>query len=132
MNTIDTAPSSEAAFAAAISSNANWIRYNNLKRFYYAGASYGTFSALTVASNQMVSANASLTDLTLFANGSLTDTIAVALAKVPANTNFLAFLQTFVSAIYSDSVLGMVYAGGNLAAEASDFYNAWNTYRTSI
>jgi hypothetical protein len=79
----------------------------------------------------MVSANASLTNLTLFANGSLTDTIVLALSKAPINTNFLSFLQTFATN-YSDSVLGMVYAGGNLAAEASDFYNAWNTYRTSI
>jgi hypothetical protein len=130
MNTIDTAPSAEAAFAAAISGSANWVRYT-VKRFYYGGVSFQAYSGLTIASNQMVSANASSTNLTLFANGSLTDTLALAGAKAPANTNFLSFLQTLATN-YSDSVLGMVYAGGNLAAEASDFYNAWNTYRTSI
>jgi hypothetical protein len=130
MNTIDTAISAEAAFAAAITGSANWVRYST-KRFYYSGVSFQAYSGLTIASNQMVIANASLTNLTLFANGSLTDTIVLAGAKSPANTNFLAFLQTFATN-YSDSVLGMVYAGGNLAAEASDFYNAWNTYRTSI
>jgi hypothetical protein len=132
MNTIDTSLTSvESAFASQLLSSINWVRYTN-KRFYYgASAASQAYSGLTIASNQMVSANASLTNLTLFANGSLTDTLAVADPKIPSSTNFLAFRLIYASG-FSDSVLGMVYAGGNLEAEASDFYNAWNTYRTSI
>jgi hypothetical protein len=130
MNTVDTAPATEAAFAAAIPGNANWIRYA-VKRFYYTGSSFQAYSGLTIASNQMVIANASLTNLTLFANGSLTDTIALAIVKNPSNSNFLSFYQTFTTG-FSDSILGMVYAGGNLEAEAGDFYTAWNTYLTSL
>ena len=131
MDTIDTAILAEAAFAAAIPNSANWIRYG-AKRFYYQGTvAFQAYAGLTIASNQMVIGNASSTDLTLFANGALTDTIILASFKGVANTNFISFYQTFTNG-YSDSVLGMVYAGGNLEAEAADFYTAWNTYRTSI
>ena len=131
MDTIDTSVSAEAAFAATIPGSANWVRYA-VKRFYYtSGTSFQAYSNLTIGSNQMVMANASATNLTLYANGSLTDTIALVATKNPVNGNFLAFYQTFVTN-YSDSKLGMVYAGGNLDSQASDFYNAWNTYLTSL
>jgi len=130
MDTIDASPSAEAAFAATIPGS-NWVRYP-LKRFYYtSGVSFQAYSNLTIGSNQMVMANASATNLTLYANGSLTDTISIGATKNPANANFLAFYQN-LAPNYSDSQLGMVYAGGNLDSQASDFYNAWNTYLTSL
>jgi len=131
MDTFDTAASGgENAFGAAITGNANWVRYT-VKRFYYNGVSFQAYTGLTIASNQMVSANASASNLKLFANGSLTDTLTLSVSPSPANTNFLSFYQTFATG-YSNSILSMVYAGGNLEAEAAAFYTAWNTYLTSI
>jgi hypothetical protein len=130
MATRDALVGTEIAFGAAKSGDANWVRYS-AKRFYYNLSSQQAYSGLTIGSNQMVIANASSTNLTLYANGSLTDNLSNINTKNPANTNFLAFYQTFATG-YSDPELGMVYAGGNLDSQASAFYTAWNNYYTSL
>lgn len=131
MNQYDTSASNqECAFGTTASGLGwNWVRYAT-KRFYYTGTSFNAYSNLTIGSNQFIVANRSGTSLNLYNNGSLTDTSSVASAGIP-NSAFCAFIN-FTNNSYSDSELSLVYAGGDLSSEQSDFNTAWYNYYNSL
>jgi len=109
-----------------------WIRPVTPPRVYLNNIlNYLTATSLVYNTNQLVSVNRpdSIT-INVYGNGVLLNTDSTRISNSIASFNILAFRNTTTN--YTNSTLSMVYAGGDLTTEASDFYNAWNTYRTSI
>ena len=121
----------QIAFAAAVSGDANWVRLG-VKRFYYRGVSFKPYSGFTEAANQTVMATGDATELRIYANGLVTETLPISVIPFAPNITFKAFYQTFTTA-YSNYQLSMTYAGGVITAtQAADFNTAWDTYLASI
>jgi hypothetical protein len=129
MRVIDTAPSTaEGAFTAS-GTTLSWIRYITTKRIYLNSSAVVAATNFVAASDQFAMATrASSSQVKLYSNGSLTDTLSIASSAMP-NANFLAFRA---GAAYSNCQLGMVFAGADLSAEASSFNLAWRAYLTNI
>jgi len=129
MRQYDTAPGiSEGAWNATGGSAAiSWIRYTT-KRVYL-NSPISTYINFTAQSNQFAAANrTNSTTVNLYSNGILQDTIVVA-SNALSNGTFRVFQA---NSAYSDSQISMVYAGADLTTEQNNFYNAINTYLTSI
>ena len=110
-----------------------WIRPLAPPRVYINNSAAGNLPAtsLNFNANQLVSANRpDNSTLNVYSDGVLINTDSTKFSSYLNTYDFLAFKST--TTVYTDLTLSMVYAGGDLTAEAAAFYNAWNTYRTSI
>jgi hypothetical protein len=109
-----------------------WVRPLTPPRAYVNNSTlFLTATSLVFNTNQLVSVNRpNIITINVYGNGVLLDTDSTRNSTSISSNNILAFKNT--SSIYNNPTLSMVYAGGDLTTEASDFYNAWNTYRTSI
>ena len=123
MRQYDTAPSSsEGAMRLDGTNGISWIRYT-AKRLYL-NSSFGGYSNFVAQSNQLAAANRTPgTNMNLYSNGVLQDSVSEATVGLPNNTTFL--LTT--GSNYSNCELSMVYIGGDLTAEQSDLYTAFYT-----
>jgi hypothetical protein len=129
MRQYDTAPGiREGAWNASGGSQAiSWIRYP-VKRVYL-NSPISVYINFTAQSNQFAAANrTNSTTVNLYSNGILQDTILIN-SFLLSNGTFRVFQ---VGSDYSDSQISMVYAGADLTTEQNNFYNAINTYLTSL
>ena len=123
MRLYDTAPS-PFEFTIRCSTNA-YIRYTNMRKTinsttrFDGGVSVGAnnqFAALTRTSSS---------NMELYLNGAQVESMTLT-ANILPNDNYTTLALT-------DSQLSMVYTGGNLTTEQSDFYTAFYTnYLTSL
>jgi hypothetical protein len=129
-NQIDTAPSSGEGLWATSNSNApiHWIRYTTKRIYVNSGSvSYVNFNA---TSNQFVATNRiNSLNLNLYSNGIFQDSVSALTSLTLDTTKMFALKWT---SNFSDAKISMTYYGSNLTNEMSDFYNAWNTYITSL
>ena len=110
-----------------------WIRPVAPPRVYInnSASSYLSASSLNFNANQLVSANRpDNSTINVYGDGVLIDTDSTRFSSNVISFDFLAFKNTV--SVYNNSTVSMVYAGGDLTAEAAAFYTAWDTYRTSI
>jgi len=123
MRQYDTAPSgSEGAMRLNGTNGISWIRYTT-KRFYF-NDNFSSYANFTAQANQLASANrTSSTDINLYSNGVLQDSLSQTATGLPnLDTSILKYSST-----YSNAELSMVYIGGDLTSEQSDFYTAFYT-----
>lgn len=125
LHTIDTViDTGEGVF----SSFGMWLRYS-LKRIYL-NRNYSNYTNFNSTSNQFATANrTSSTSVNITSNGTTTDTVAS--DSVAVVDSDCLILYSAISQ-FSDAKVSMVFAGGDFTTETSDFYNAWNTYFTSL
>jgi hypothetical protein len=69
--------------------------------------------------------------INVYGDGVLLDTDSTKTSSA-LNTTFNMRVFRNTTSVYNDSTISMVYAGGDLTTESADFYNAWNTYLTSL
>lgn len=121
----DTSPgSSEALLFATDGTNFSWMRYTS-KRAYFNSSTFTGYTTTLGQSNQFASfIRTSSTNLQIFVNGSITDNLTNNSAGVP-NSTF--YTLRGITTNFSDSQMSMVYAGGDLSSEQSDFYTAFYT-----
>jgi hypothetical protein len=111
-----------------------WIRPTTPTPRIYLNNSTLFLSATSLNFNtvQLVSANRpNNTTINVYGDGVLLNTDSTRTSNaLDTTSNMLVFKSTTTT--YNNSTISMVYAGGDLTAESADFYNAWNTYLTSI
>jgi hypothetical protein len=136
MNTYDTAPgTTESAWGQNDNFGAfAWLRYTSKELYFNTDVFTGSFAYVNFvnSNNSFVQINnTSLTGVNIYKNGSLTDSgnLSTTPTAIP-NGPFRAF--TYRSSQFSDAILSLLYAGGDLTSEASDFNTAVNSYITSI
>lgn len=106
----------------------SWYR-RTAPRFYLNSSSYFNRTA-TDSANTFIHANRSSSSTTeVYHNGVEVDSFTGHTANGIQGNTFKAFQR---SATYADSTISFAFVGGNLSSEASDFYNAINTYLTAI
>ena len=102
---------------------------NNL-RGGSADSVFGTRASSANLVSGLYHMNADGTDCIQYQNGSqiVTDT----LGGVRTTTNTMHLLSEGGTAGFSLDTISIAFIGGDLSAEASDLYNAFNTYMTAI
>jgi hypothetical protein len=110
---------------------ASWIR-PNARTYLNSSTNFLNAAGFNFNTIQLVSVNRfDSTTINLYQNGSL----FISNNLLPSTSiGNLTTMSAFKSGggTFNDSGLSMVYAGGDLTAEMSDLYNAWNTYKTSL
>ena len=105
----------------------SWYRRAG-NRFYL--NSSGFVSRTAYSSNVFVHANrSSASNTQIIHNGVTKDNNTEHNSSGMPTASFTAFKR---SSTFSDSTLGVAFVGGDLSSEASDFYDAINTYLTAI
>jgi len=109
----------------------SWLRPNR-RTYINSSISFLNATGFNFNTLQLVSVNRfDSTTINLYQNGSLFISSNLLPSTLLGNLKtMLAFKSD--GGVFNDSGLSMVYAGGDLTAEMSDFYTSWNTYKTSL
>jgi len=109
-----------------------WVRPISPTRIYVNNSTlFLSATSFVFNANQLVSVNRpNNTTINVYGDGVLLNTDSTRTSSSIGSFNMRVFRNTTTS--YNNSTISMVYAGGDLTAESADFYNAWNTYLTSL
>jgi len=118
----DSAPTNQEGVLQATqnSTNRSWIRYTAKALYFHSGSQ--AYTNFTSQSNQFAMASKNGSTSYLYSNGILQDTLSGGATPVNADFHILRQLS-----IYSDAQVSMVFMGGDLSSEQSDFYTSFYT-----
>jgi surface protein len=135
MNTYDTAPSTtESIWGQNDVFNAfAWLRYTTKQLYFNTDVFGGFFPYVNFvnSNNSFVQVNnTSLTGVNIYKNGSLTD--SGNLSSTPFQIPNGPFIALNYRGNFSDAIISILYAGGNLTSQASSFNTIISNYITSL